>query len=100
MPLSFFRMTSVNFDLKPSARVLYKLVVVRDFNHFFIWRRICPGWSSDGRKALKTLLTFVDILISSSRVTGLVLLVSRRRFVTTESEDIYPWPDMSTGDIS
>ena len=39
-----------------------------------------------------------DILIASSRVTGIILPVSRRRFVTTESEDIYSLPDMSAGE--
>ena len=100
MPLSFFKMALVNFDWKPSARVLSRLLVVRDFNHSFIWRRMGPGWSSDGGQALKTLLTFVDIYIASSRVMGIILSVSRRRFVATESEDIYPWPDMSVSEIS
>ena len=42
----------------------------------------------------------VDILIASSRVTGIILSVSRRRFVTTESEDMYHWIDMTTGENS
>ena len=47
---------------------------------------------------MQALKTFVGILIASSRVTGIILLVSRSRFVTTESEDICPWPDMSAGE--
>ena len=68
MPLSFFKMAFVNFDLKPSARFLSRLLVVRDFKHSFIWRSM--GWSSDGGQVLKKFLTFVDIFIASSRVTG------------------------------
>jgi len=70
-------MAFVNFDLKSSARVLSRLLVVRDFKHALIFRRISPGWSSDGGQALKTSLTFVDILIASSRVTGIILPVSQ-----------------------
>ena len=63
----------MNFDLKPSSRVLSRLLIVRDFNHSFIWRSIGPGESSDGDQPLKTLLTFIDILNASSRVTGIIL---------------------------
>ena len=62
-PLIFW-MEFVNFDLAPSARVLSRLLVVSDFNHSFIWKRISRGWSLDGGQALNTLLTFVDILIA------------------------------------
>ena len=56
----------MNFDLKPSPRVLFWLLVIKDFNHSFIWRKIGPGWSYDGGQALKNLLNFLDILIVSS----------------------------------
>ena len=84
-------MAFVNFDLIPLARVLSKFLVVKDFSHYIIWRRMAAS-SFDGGKALKTFLTFVNILIASSRVTGIILPISRRRFFTTESEDIYHWP--------
>ena len=53
-----FRMSFVNFDLKPSVRVLSRVLVVRNFNHSLIWRRIGPGWSSDGGKTLYYYLYF------------------------------------------
>ena len=89
------------FRFKTFSPIFFRvLLVVRDFSHSLIWRRINPGWSSDGGQSLMTFFTFVDILIASSRVTGMVLPVSRRRFVTTELEDIYHWPNMSAGEIS
>ena len=63
-------MALVNFDLKPSARVLSRSLVISDFSHSFTWRRIGSGWSSDGERDLKTFLTFMDIMMASSRVTG------------------------------
>ena len=45
------------------------------------------------------LVLFVEIFIASSHMTGIILPISRKRFVTTESEDIYPWPDMLAGEI-
>ena len=78
----------MNLNLKPSARVLSRLLVVKNFSHSFIWRRMGPGRSYDGATAFKTLHTFIDILIASSRVTGIILSVSWRSFVTTESKHI------------
>ena len=83
----------VSQDLLNIGCIIYYAPIDRDLSRSFIWRRISLDWSYDGGKALNTFLVFVDILITSSRVTGIILPVSRR-FVTTEYEEIYPWADM------